>query len=73
MRHDTTEKWGLGREQLPAINARLIVIRVPGFRQTMTCSRQAGFGAIGEAMGGLRYSTPPENMRCAPRPEERRP
>ena len=43
------------------------MIRVSGYGQTGPYSRQAGFGAIGEAMGGLRYvvgdpSTPPSRM-----------
>jgi formyl-CoA transferase len=43
------------------------MIRVSGFGQTGPYSRQAGFGAIGEAMGGLRYvvgdpTTPPSRM-----------
>ncbi len=66
-RPGTMEKWGLGWEQLSAINPRLIMIRVSGFGQTGPYARQAGFGAIGEAMGGLRYvvgdpSTPPSRM-----------
>ena len=66
-RPGTLEKWGLGWSELSAINPRLIMIRVSGFGQTGPYSRQAGFGAIGEAMGGLRYvvgdpSTPPSRM-----------
>ena len=66
-RPGTMEKWGLGWAELSAINPRLIMIRVSGFGQTGPYSRQAGFGAIGEAMGGLRYvvgdpSTPPSRM-----------
>ena len=66
-RPGTMEKWGLGWEDLSAINPRLIMIRVSGFGQTGPYARQAGFGAIGEAMGGLRYvvgdpSTPPSRM-----------
>jgi len=66
-RPGTMEKWGLGWSELSAINPRLIMIRVSGFGQTGPYSRQAGFGAIGEAMGGLRYvvgdpSTPPSRM-----------
>jgi formyl-CoA transferase len=66
-RPGTMEKWGCGYEQLAAINPRIIMIRVSGFGQTGPYSRQAGFGAIGEAMGGLRYvvgdpSTPPSRM-----------
>jgi len=66
-RPGTMEKWGLGWSELSEINPRLIMIRVSGFGQTGPYSRQAGFGAIGEAMGGLRYvvgdpSTPPSRM-----------
>ena len=66
-RPGTMEKWGLGWSELSALNPRLIMIRVSGFGQTGPYSRQAGFGAIGEAMGGLRYvvgdpSTPPSRM-----------
>ncbi len=66
-RPGTLEKWGLGFDVLSAINPRLIMIRVSGYGQTGPYSHQAGFGAIGEAMGGLRYvvgdpSTPPSRM-----------
>ena len=54
-RPGTMEKWGLGYEALAEINPRLIMIRVSGFGQTGPRSREAGFGSIGEAMGGLRY------------------
>ena len=63
-RPGTLEKWGLGWSELSAINPRLIMIRVSGFGQTGPRAQDPGFGAIGEAMGGLRYvvgdpSTPP--------------
>ena len=66
-RPGTMEKWGLGFEELKAVNPRIIMIRVSGFGQTGPYSRQAGFGAVGEAMGGLRYvcgdpSTPPSRV-----------
>ena len=66
-RPGTLEKWGLGWSRLSAVNPRLIMVRVSGFGQTGPYARQAGFGAIGEAMGGLRYvvgdpSTPPSRM-----------
>ena len=54
-RPGTLEKWGLGYEVLSAINPRLIMIRVSGYGQTGPYSHRAGFGAVGEAMGGLRY------------------
>ena len=56
-RPGTMERWGLGYEELSAINPRLIMVRVSGFGQTGPYSGRAGYGAIGEAMGGLRYTT----------------
>jgi formyl-CoA transferase len=66
-RPGTLEKWGLGWKQLSAVNPRLIMVRVSGFGQTGPYARRAGFGAIGEAMGGLRYvvgdpTTPPSRV-----------
>ncbi len=66
-RPGTLEKWGCGYEELSKINPRLIMIRVSGYGQTGPYASRAGFGAIGEAMGGLRYvvgdpSTPPSRM-----------
>jgi len=66
-RPGTLEKWGLGFDTLSAINPRLIMIRVSGYGQTGPYAHRAGFGAIGEAMGGLRYvvgdpSSPPSRM-----------
>jgi formyl-CoA transferase len=54
-RPGTMEKWGLGYDVLCAINPRLIMIRVSGYGQTGPYSQKAGYGAIGEAMGGMRY------------------
>ena len=51
----TMEKWGLGPDALHAINPRLIIVRVSGYGQTGPYSGRAGFGGIGEAMGGWRY------------------
>jgi succinyl-CoA---D-citramalate CoA-transferase len=66
-RPGTLEKWGCGYEDLSRTNQRLIMIRVSGYGQTGPYAPRAGFGAIGEAMGGLRYvvgdpSTPPSRM-----------
>jgi len=63
----TLEKWGLSPEQLHAINPRLIIVRVSGYGQTGPYSERAGFGGIGEAMGGWRYivgdpDRPPSRM-----------
>ncbi len=51
----TLERWGLGPDVLHAINPRLIIVRVSGYGQTGPYSSRAGFGGIGEAMGGWRY------------------
>lgn len=56
-RPGTLEKWGLSPEELHAINPRLIITRVSGYGQSGPYSSQPGFGAIGEAMGGVRYTT----------------
>ncbi|MCC5867195.1 MAG: CoA transferase [Gammaproteobacteria bacterium] len=66
-RPGTMEKWQLGYEELAKINPRLIMIRVSGFGQTGPYAKRAGFGAVGESMGGLRYvcgdpRTPPSRM-----------
>src|SRR5262245_12482810 len=54
-RPGTLEKWGLGYEALAALNPRLILVRVSGYGQTGPYAQRAGYGGIGEAMGGLRY------------------
>ncbi len=56
-RPGTLEKWNLGYEQLREINPRLVLVRVSGYGQTGPYSSRAGYGSIGEAMGGLRYIT----------------
>jgi formyl-CoA transferase len=54
-RPGTMERWGLGYEALAATNPGLIMVRLSGFGQTGPMREMAGFGAVGEAMGGLRY------------------
>lgn len=51
------EEWGLGYEDLKAINPKIIMVRISGFGQSGPMSQSPGFGSIGEAMGGLRYLT----------------
>jgi len=51
------EKWGLGYEVLSKDNPGLIMARISGFGQTGPYSQRAGYGLIGEAMGGLRHVT----------------
>jgi formyl-CoA transferase len=54
-RPGTLERWGLGWEDLSRVNPRLVMVRVTGFGQTGPYAPRAGYGSIGEAMGGLRY------------------
>ena len=62
-RPGTLERWGLDPEDLQAANPKLIVTRVSGYGQTGPYSSKPGFGNIGEAMGGIRYTTgDPEKM-----------
>ncbi|MEV8031638.1 CoA transferase [Streptomyces sp. NPDC086182] len=56
-RPGTLERWGLGPAELAELNPRLVVTRVTGYGQDGPYSRRAGFGSIGEAMGGLRHIT----------------
>ncbi|MEI6418643.1 MAG: CaiB/BaiF CoA-transferase family protein [Sphingomonadales bacterium] len=53
-RPGTLEKWGLSPETLMAENPGLIIVRVSGYGQSGPYSDRAGFGGIGEAMGGWR-------------------
>ena len=54
-RPGTMERWGLGYDELSAINPGLIMIRVSGYGQTGPYSSRAGYASVGEAMGGMRY------------------
>jgi formyl-CoA transferase len=56
-RPGTLEKWGLGYDRLAADNPGLVMLRLSGFGQSGPYRDQAGFGAVGESMGGLRYVT----------------
>ena len=51
------DEWGLGYEALRRSNPGVIVVHVSGFGQTGPRSSEAGFGSIGEAMGGIRATT----------------
>src|SRR5262249_43706098 len=56
-RPGTLEGWGMGYEALSALNPGLIMLRISGYGQTGPYRDLPGFGAIGEAMGGLRHLT----------------
>jgi formyl-CoA transferase len=54
-RPGTLEGWGLGWEELSAINPGLVMLRVSGYGQTGPYRDRPGFGVVAEAMGGLRH------------------
>jgi crotonobetainyl-CoA:carnitine CoA-transferase CaiB-like acyl-CoA transferase len=63
----TIEKWGLDPNTLKTLNPRLIIVRMSGYGQTGPYASRAGFGGIGEAMGGWRVivgepDRPPSRM-----------
>jgi formyl-CoA transferase len=51
------EGWGLGPDELLAINPRLIMLRISGYGQTGPYRDKPGFGVVAEAMSGLRHLT----------------
>ncbi|MDB5367065.1 MAG: L-carnitine dehydratase/bile acid-inducible protein [Rhodospirillales bacterium] len=57
MRPGALEKLGLGWDVLSKINPNLTMVRISGYGQTGPYRDRPGFGAIGEAMGGIRYTT----------------
>jgi formyl-CoA transferase len=56
-RPGTMERWGLGYEDLKAVNPRLIMVRVSGFGQTGPYKSRPGFGTLAEAMSGFAHIT----------------
>lgn len=51
----TLESWGLGWEELKAINPRLIMLRITGYGQTGPYRGRPCFGRIANAFSGLSY------------------
>ena len=56
-RPGTMEGWGMSYEELSKHNPGLVMLRISGYGQTGPYRDLPGFGAIGEAMGGLRHLT----------------
>lgn len=56
-RPGTLDRWGLAASVLEELNPRLIVARISGYGQNGPYRDRPGFGAVGEAMGGLRHVT----------------
>jgi formyl-CoA transferase/succinyl-CoA--D-citramalate CoA-transferase len=51
------DEWGLGYAAMAATNPGLVMTHVSGFGQSGPRAGEAGFGSIGEAVGGIRYTT----------------
>jgi formyl-CoA transferase len=56
-RPGTLEKWGLGPEELRAVNPKLVLVRISGYGQTGPYRDRPGFGGVAEAIAGLRALT----------------
>ncbi|MEL7028340.1 MAG: CoA transferase [Pseudomonadota bacterium] len=54
-RPGTLEKWGLGWEELSAINPRLVMLRISGYGQDGPYRDRPGFARIAHAFGGLTH------------------
>lgn len=54
-RPGTLERWGLGPDELHAVNERLVIVRTTGFGQTGPYRERAGFGTLAEAMSGFAH------------------
>jgi formyl-CoA transferase/succinyl-CoA--D-citramalate CoA-transferase len=51
------EDWNLAYADLSKDNPALVMVHISGFGQTGPLAHQAGFGSVGEAMGGIRHTT----------------
>jgi len=54
-RTGTLERWGLGYEDLKAVNPCIVMLRVTGYGQTGPKAREPGFARIAHAFSGLSY------------------
>jgi crotonobetainyl-CoA:carnitine CoA-transferase CaiB-like acyl-CoA transferase len=52
-RPGTLERWGLGPDELHAVNPRLVIARVTAFGQFGPYAARPGFGTLAEAMSGF--------------------
>jgi len=51
------EGWGLGPDELHAVNPRLVLLRTTGFGQDGPYARRRAFGSLAEAMTGFAHLT----------------
>jgi crotonobetainyl-CoA:carnitine CoA-transferase CaiB-like acyl-CoA transferase len=56
-RPGTLERWGIGPDELHAVNPRLVIARISGFGQIGPYARRPGFGTLAEAMSGFAAAT----------------
>jgi succinyl-CoA:(S)-malate CoA-transferase subunit B len=54
-RPGTMERWGLGWDELRAVNPALVMVRISAFGQTGPYRERPGFGRIAAAMSGISY------------------
>ena len=54
-RPGTMERWGLGWEDLRAVNRGLVMVRISAFGQTGPARERPGFGRIAAAVSGASY------------------
>ena len=64
-RPGTIARWGLGYTDLREVNPGIVVVHVSGFGQTGPRAGEAGFGSVGEAMGGIRHTTGDPDRRSS--------
>ena len=53
----TMEKWGMGYEDLKAVNPGVIMVRVSGYGQTGPYAKRPGYANVAEGVGGIRYTS----------------
>jgi len=53
-RPGTLERWGIGPDELDAVNPEIVMGRISAFGQTGPLSERPGFAAVAEAMSGFR-------------------
>jgi formyl-CoA transferase len=56
-RPGTLERWGLGPDDLKAVKPDIVLVRISAYGQNGPYRDRPGFGAIAEAVGGLRELT----------------
>lgn len=55
-RPGTMERWGLGPEEIHAINERAVMVRLSGYGQTGPKSHKPGFGTVAEGITGWAHA-----------------